>query len=367
MNSLFVDWYEAAGIRRNAEELKSRWDAVEQLGKVLDLEQCLKMINLVFQLPVVNNSFREDFGLKVQEHDATFNPRKGDLELCILAGSALYELIERTQGRLIDQVSLAVACVNCQGAIMWKLSIQRDLIRRALDTLSSRAVMGRLPDKLNFEKPGVHNLSAILKEAEAQWNPQPNSEKFRKPFEALNKAVKGLSENVARLTYELKIQREETEILWWLMGRWSQALDKPFSEIPLAVAALIAGSELALMTAIFPGPRSAPAVLAQVLEHAETAKAKAGQPHQKITIKEAVTTLTSVQSEALINQYKASIAPSMFPVHLALQKSQEFPKGKNWVQAYDSVSLLKSTKRVSALDLAMQTYQELQFISITKG
>lgn len=370
MNPLFIDWYQALRIRIDGEELKARWNAVEQLGQDLDLKQCLPLIRLAFQLPKENSQFRNEFGLKIQSIDATFNPRKAKLELVVLASAILYELIQLNPAVLLDQVTLAIACVNCQGVVTRDLRVQQDLTKKALTYQNERAVQIRILERQSFSWPDAITLDSDLDEAldEAEASIEvATPTNFRKPFEVLKNALKNQAKVIARQAYELKIQREETDILWWLAGRWSDDLEQPYSEAA-AAAALIAGSELERLTTIIPGPRSVPGILDQVLAQVVSPKPKTKQSKTAptVTIKDAVNALSRKQREAFVSRYNASDASDLCPINLAVRKSLETPSGKNWVLAYDSVSPLKASEGFQPLNLAMQTYQEFQLLRLTK-
>ena len=79
------------------------------------------------------------------------------------------------------------------------------------------------------------------------------------------KGLNQLSGDNAKLQLGLSIQREETDILWWLIGAFSNDLQSPFSSLPSDVAAVIAGKELADHVSHYPGPLSAVHILRRVI------------------------------------------------------------------------------------------------------
>ncbi len=57
-------------------------------------------------------------------------------------------------------------------------------------------------------------------------------------------------------------------MLWWHVGGWSRLLDKPFAELDLGLAAVLAGVDMADMSRSAAGPAATPAILQGLLRQA---------------------------------------------------------------------------------------------------
>ena len=93
------------------------------------------------------------------------------------------------------------------------------------------------------------------------------------PMEDLNallshfgKAINQLGRNHSELNSALALQRKENDILWWLVGGYSNDLERPFDGMSGAVAATIAGKELADHVIHLPGPLSVGNILHRVIK-----------------------------------------------------------------------------------------------------
>ena len=109
-------------------------------------------------------------------------------------------------------------------------------------------VLGRIKELIDKEKDDVpmEDLNAILSQ--------------------FGKAINQLGRNHSKLNSALALQREENDILWWLVGGYSNDLERPFDGMGGAVAATIAGKELADHVIHLPGPISVGNILDRVIK-----------------------------------------------------------------------------------------------------
>ena len=54
-------------------------------------------------------------------------------------------------------------------------------------------------------------------------------------------------------------------MLWWYVGGWCRAFDKPFADLDLGLAAVLAGIDMAEMSRSATGPAAAPAIFQRIL------------------------------------------------------------------------------------------------------
>ena len=67
----------------------------------------------------------------------------------------------------------------------------------------------------------------------------------------------------------MSILNEEVDVLWWLLGGYSNDLKQPFESMNGAVAAIIGGKELADHVVHLPGPISVRNILHRVIQKSE--------------------------------------------------------------------------------------------------
>lgn len=354
MHPLFSDWYHATSIDVDDEELKKRWRGVDSYAKKLNLEQALDLIRVFNgKLPKVSD-FNERFGSVIQKADSTFRVRKNEVEMRLLAGSTIIRALAEGASKLNDALALAVTCATCRGLVSNDSGMNQDVIDAAKSYLLQEAVRVRSPNQIEFsDTPNEKIIASIeqFKEAFTQAPLATVKDTLANPLKLLTEEISTQTESLERFEYELKIQREELNITWWVIGEYSRDLDKAFSNLKLPEACLIAAKELADLTEEMPGPRSAPALLDKVLKFV-TPNLPAS-----VSLKDAVNGApegwrTNWKSVKLMKSVE-----DFCHVHLAVQKSIE-TGGGDWVKSFNFSAPIKASQKFLPLDLAVQTYQE---------
>jgi hypothetical protein len=157
---------------------------------------------------------------------------------------------------------------------------------------------------------------------------------------------------VQPLAAETLTLREEVDMLWWHIGGWSRLLDRPFTDLDLGLAAVLAGVDLADMSRSAMGPAAAPAILQRTLA--------AGRKTQnaKITINNAVEALSQGLFDRLKLDRRLSEVPEICPVLTAFAKANEIGPSPTWHATFARATKLEAKSAFAPLDLAMQAYRE---------
>ena len=146
-------------------------------------------------------------------------------------------------------------------------------------------------------------------------------------------------------------------MLWWYVGGWSKALDRPFLDLALPVAAVMAGIDLASMVQNVPGP-----VAARALLHKLIWTGRRGKP-TTIMVKDAIDAIPGDVLQQLEFSDVLNRIPDICPLLTALQKAAEIGKGTAWHQAFRKATSLSGDIAFTPLDLSMQVYREAMLVS----
>lgn len=152
---------------------------------------------------------------------------------------------------------------------------------------------------------------------------------------ALSEAYKALRRDNLRLA-------EETDMLWWHVGDWSNILGIPRTSLSKKSIGLVSGIDLGAMVSISPGPYGAYGILKQTL---------GSTGDEKVLLTEAVGGLERAQI-ALLAPAKA---PEVFPVLTALRLAAA---GGDWVAAFKAEVPDAADMKLTPLELAMQAFRE---------
>jgi hypothetical protein len=354
MNNLLPNWYHVARVDVDGNELEKRWEGIEAFDKGLKLDKALDALRLFSGIPMRDGNFKEEYGAIFQQIDPTFRIRNNDLELRVLAGASTVKVLDRKYGDLSDPVALSITSVNSRGLLSNDMDMSQDVLDAALDYLLRRAIVLRSPDALSFKQTSIGKFNKAVETLGGSFT-SPTAElkaALAEPFNLLHSTIGDQGALITKLTYTLNIQREETDILWWLLGEHSRDLEKPLTEFKLPAAALVAGKELADLTAYAPGPRSIPAIVDRAL------RIVSPKLPASITVKEAVNGTPREWREGWMADTKMQVFQGLCPMHSAVEKSIEASGSSDWARAFNAHGLVKVTQPIPPLDLALQIYQE---------
>jgi hypothetical protein len=147
----------------------------------------------------------------------------------------------------------------------------------------------------------------------------------------------------------------ETQMQWWVVGKASDNLRRPFAELPAFEAAARAAQDLSRMiSASRPaGPFAAPALLKRVLD-AEDAGRAVEQPFA-----DAVIGIPLAERRAIFAK-KPSTAPvpGVFPIMLAAEYSIESEDAADWQPRFQRTAHVDVTATITPVEFAEQLFRE---------
>lgn len=358
MHSHFANWYRPAAVEPRAETLENRWKAIEAFSEELKIGKALELVRLFFEMPLRNREFVGEYREAFKAADPAFLMKDNDFELRVLAGASIIELLENYErSSLTDATALAIACTLCQG--MRSEVLNADVVEAARRYLSDESIrvrqIGNIPSVEGTIKETDKSFAELKTAVEGNTVAglkDPLTAVLKKLQLENKRIVDTANEAIGNLTLSLRIQREESNILWWLFGEYSRDLDRPFVGMNLPAVCLIAAKELADLTEFLPGPYASRGHLDGVLRLAEN-------PLPNSTaIRNAVSDVTPEWRETILDDAHLKEVNDLCPVHYALRKVTESTDGADWVAQFDKATGLKAKKAIAPLDLSVQFYQE---------
>lgn len=355
MHKFFGDWYRRVDIEPTGETLKLRWEGIEKF--LAELEDKYELINLipVFFGNLSGNKNLEKFREAIQFVDPAFQMRGNDEELKVLSGATLANFIETNRSDESSFLSIALCCYDLVG-LRGNASL-RDVVDAARKNTTDKAIeVRKVKDVSQLKTPLNINteITNIKASTEASNFPQalPSIETSLTKINASYKQLtKYIEDTFVSQKENLQLQREESNILWWLFGGYSKDLNMPFSKIEPSVVPLLAGKELGDLTIKIPGPIGAEAFLDKIL------KDLAIKCPSEINLKKAVNNTSREWREKLIPAGFEEIE-DFCPVHLAIVKSLETDGADDWIPSYQKKCALNVTTPISSIALAYQVYLE---------
>jgi hypothetical protein len=347
----FADSYRAAGLTLGPDVLRARQEPFDELRKAIDAQTAIDLTRIYFGLPVPRGTdwFRDVFGAT----DPSFSLVDNAREASVLAGGLL-------EGAAVDgKMYAALATLTTAAGGLRQPLVRPELIDLMRATIRERAVSTRQHapvDAKCIKTPTASKLSAQLTALTQGAELIKASALLKEVSEESVEITEALANQVFAVVQPLAAQvltlREEVEMLWWYVGGWSRLLDKPFMELDLGLAAVLAGVDMAEMSRSATGPAAAPAIFQRILVAGRKAKST------NVAIKDAVDALPQDQLDRLKLPDVLATVPEICPVLTAFAKANAIGTSPAWHMAYAKATELEAGAAFAPLELAVQSFRE---------
>jgi hypothetical protein len=356
MDANFARWY-AESLMEEGSIRDLRWKGVVEASKNANHVTAEVLARLAFKTVV------PAFGRKTEElqdaydklipiicgGESGFNPIQSARELQILAAAALVRLVES-----LPDAALIVTTVSFAGNRTADLPMDLlGIAENSLVSLSARKHARTKVDELKLAAPKVNfavSPEALQSMEPAQWQAQ-----FAKLCDAtsasIERVVAGQNKVFQALHKQVILDEEELQMLWWLLGAFSQQANLAFTEMKPKIRPLTLAYELGEMTAVSPGPASIRAMLA---------RASIGQEDLKLA-----DAINAVELEwARSASSSSNVSPATTPIHYALEQRGELASDEAWQAGWSSLTGISANVSLPALKLAELFYREYLFLNV---
>ena len=349
MHILFSDWYRLAALNFDVEQLKLRWEGVEKTVKSLDRHSVFEIVRLFYHKAPKDKEYVSKFCNTFHEIDQSFPMLNNDLELSILAGASIAHCIESNPQHPTN-IGLATVCANYLRRNINTRSQEEivDITRKYLTQQSIHLRERTALNGINVDTK-LDELKTALKNAFDAAHVIPLIDKIT---EAISSSVSMTNAAMKLLSKALLAQEEETNMLWWLYGEYSNDLKRPLRKIDKAALALLAPKELADLTKIIPGPISVEAFLEKAIGYGK------GKKVTKISLKDAINSSPFEWKEAWIDGKDTDEVLDLCPVFYAMKKSVESGDDSSWIASLEKNTGIKADSLLPPVELALQAYEE---------
>jgi hypothetical protein len=348
----FADSYKAANLAPGPEILRLRQEPFAELRATINAQRTLDLTRLYFGLPVPDGTdwFRDAFA----GTDDSFSMLDNEREVAVLSSCLLAAAIADGHA-LAALVLLATAAAGNRQPLL-----RPEFLDDAREALLDQEISVRRSGSASSEPISVPPMSKVPAAATTALAEAPDWAKVATLFKQVGTEADAaahlagkVSSALLSLTAEVANLRQEVDILWWFVGGWSQALERPFGDLDGALAPVMAGLDLAHLTSGPKGPAAAPAVLQRLLTSGR--KKRKGE----VTIQEAVDAFPPDSFGHLQLREELKRVPDICPVLTALSKAHEIAPSPAWYTSFRTASKLEPTAAFHPLDLAMQVYREM--------
>ena len=351
MDERFGEWLRDAMADIDDELLKRRWAGVESLAADLECSEVLDLLLCSTNCRIQNADTIEKVRRAFWEHDKAFRMTGNDLEIRRLCGAIVIRVLNSdTDGKLA--IALACACLNFGGSYGdFGLSAMSDEAECTLQGLSAAI---RSKDTMEKQFPArvmvPTKILARVKQLSEEGHDHVPIQELHDVLIQFGRGINQVTRDNRLLQDALTIQREETDILWWLTGACSNDMNQPFAHMDAAVSAIIAGKELADHVVQRPGPLSVANILNRVIE-------KCGNPNVARSIGTLVTEVPMDWKRELSDSAFEGALPYC-PLHAAISHSVTVDNDPSWVTPFARHFRHCPSVELSPSVLSLQMYRE---------
>ncbi len=357
MHKHFADWYREADLEIDADNLDKRWRGIEDLVKPQKgtIDRAATLLQFFFGMSLdkdILDNYREAF----QKNDALFPMRGNNFELRVLAGASIVHALETKPEPTADAIALAAVCGGYQG-LRKRLPI-KDVLTISADYLRSRSAKlregSRLPELAQPQEsadPNWDNITSQLQQGQVQAMATSLVPLLKKLKAWQSEAASSTGKALKWLNRQILLQREETDILWWLFGGVSRDLAVPISRLDTAFASLVAGREIANLVEVLPGPLAIEAFIQSAVVVSQTAKP------DNVNLASAVNA-APLEWKKEIATARASDIAYLCPIHAAILSAVEIGGTRKWLPAHTKACGISAEVAISPVKLGLQFYQE---------
>ncbi|MFK5914135.1 MAG: GTPase-associated system all-helical protein GASH [Woeseiaceae bacterium] len=348
MHKNFADWYQPVTFGHDRETLDFRWRGVEAALENLDYEMLMDLVRFVFSREIVSQEVLSTFRQYFKDTDQTFLTTGNEQEVLTLASCVLALICVDEYS--LGEIALAILTVSACG--IRKPAINIDLVGMATERVKDDGLQDRSRPIMSAPKK-VGNKKAFQDATE----PLTQGHGFPQALEAIdnigaitlshiNAMQKNTSEKIVEMQKVLKIQDEELQMLWWVVGNWSGMWNSSFNNIDPSAMPILLAEEAASMTTGFSEPPSLKSVFFRI----------GLDDTSELSITDSVNAcgIENLEVFSLSNVTCASI----FPVHFAMARAKETGADKSWVTSWRNISGIKAKDKITPVDLAVQFHRE---------
>ena len=352
----FPVWYSEVNIGDDSVIRDARWDGIVSLLGEIDYPKIEALLKLIVggrnqpsdqELSALYRPFTDE--------DPAFTTRDNNRETQILAGAALAALMEQTDMAMGDAAALAVTTASFSGNRT--LDLPFDLVDAAEYAITARGEENRTRCNI-IETEEYMSTNVNLAEAEEQLGVGFDPGFVLRAIGSVAKSVQQhLNTIVLEHTRAMKVldrlatvQDEELEMLWWLVGEYSNGYDRPFADIDGEAKPLVIASDLADMTNVLPGATAVRGMLLRA--------GLGGGDQMKIC-----NTANAVEGHwARKRCSKANVSVLATPVHEALRRRIETGRGDTWIAGWAAATELPGNIAMSSFEVGLQFYREVLYL-----
>lgn len=349
------DCYGYAGLSPDALNISLRLEPFETIAANLNDDQVLDAVRLYFGLPVGADT--EWLSGPIIAADESFSMVTNKRELAILSMALIAREIRKEESQFAALAVLVASTFGKREPAIYPQFVEmvnaaaKDLTASERQSLGEPSVRARaLSRKLTASEEVLVPANDFAKLDQVLKELNTDSHELVKDLAAqVNKAIRPIRNEAARL-------REETDMLWWLVGGESHALQETYRDMKEARAAFLIGIDLANLSRTTLGPRASEFLMNKALREGRTekpAKAKIDSLPKLFTQED----MAKIIAPSAIEKVR-----DLCSLHNAISRAHQVGSPTGWQKMYDADGSLGERTAFDPKEITLQSFREARLL-----
>jgi len=351
-----ADCYGHAGLSPDAANIPLRIEPFKTIAANLTRPQIIDAVRAYFGLPMQHDTgWLSD---PILAADEAFSMVANKNEIAILAMALIAHQIREEDDQFTALVFLVANAFGHRKAGVYPQFVE--IIKAAASDLTTSTRR-----ELDMKQIRVKALSKELGGSEEDLVPQNDFPTINRILKEVNidghEMVKHLAQQMntalSPMRSEVARLREETDMLWWLVGGESRLVDGAYADMKTGRAAFLIGSELAELSRTLLGPKAGTFLINKALHEGRTDKTS------KIKIEAIPKLFTPKELSDVTPNSTISDVRDLCSVSNAISRASEVGSQTAWKKMYGDDGSLPETAAFSPSELANQSFREFLLLN----
>ncbi len=341
---LFYKWYKKINISMDDQQTNTRLTGIKNAIESFENPENMSQLLKIYYRLHVDSAMKKRFVDYFANDDMNFDETNEE-EIVILAGGTLAYLLEE-EHQIYAAFSILILDRFYDAALAELSDMAKNIIEKtALENKNDReSSIGELKTLNSKEIENVFGDPVKLTEVEA---------------DKLISVIKLLNCNIDLLTdviqNENKKYQEDVGILSWIVGEWSNILERPLSEVSNVNGAFVIGAELSDLVLRYPGPYPAKALMKKMLDKCINEDATISE----VTLTEFIDSQDEELRRVIVDKYGKTCRNRNLLVLSAVDTSLSVDGPREWIPVYKKAWKINPDEiKLDLLEWSELIYQE---------
>ena len=351
-----ADCYGYAGLSPDAVNIPKRLGPFKRIADELTTDQMLHAVRFYFDLPVSADT--DWISGPIKKADDSFSMVTNKRELPIISMALIAHQIQKKEDQFAALAALVGSAIGKRQPAIYPQFVE--IVQAAAKDLMTS-------ERQSLDRTIIRTKSQSKDLASSEEDPASVDE-FDETIQELKELISDSHEMVEHLAQqvnevigpvrsEAERLREETDMLWWLIGGESYVLRRTYLAMEEASAAFLIGIDLAGLSRTALGPRANEFLINRALREGRT------ENSEKVTIDDLPELFTSGELTKIAASEEIDTVRDLCFLNNAISRANQVGSQTGWQKMYADDGSLDNTAAFHPKEIALQSFREARLLS----